>query len=112
MDEGCSRLCGGISRLEPSHMFISTRLEHVEVLDTRNISMDGVHDLTHDFQATIAAPVAIAIRLFAGASYLDLMQIHGSSRTALYDGMWEVVDAIDNTPTVGPVLLPMVCTEL
>ena len=38
--------------------------------------------------------VAIAVRFCAGASYLDLQDIHGVSRTACYACFHQVVDAI------------------
>ena len=38
--------------------------------------------------------MAIALRFCAGASYLDLQDIHGVSRTACYACFHQVVDAI------------------
>ena len=38
--------------------------------------------------------MAIAVRFCAGASYLDLQDVHGVSRTACYAFFHQVVDAI------------------
>lgn len=47
--------------------------------------------------------VAIAIRLLAGASYLDLLQFYVMINTALYSCLRPVVDAIINTSGVGDI---------
>ena len=59
--------------------------------------------------------VAVAIRLLAGASYLDLLEFYGMHKTTLYSCLWSVIDAINNTPGVGNIIFPgnrELCEEL
>lgn len=44
---------------------------------------------------------AMNLRMLAGASYLDIMEIHGVSRTTTYETFHRVVDAVNNHPTIG-----------
>ena len=50
--------------------------------------------------------MAVALRILAGASYLDVSVMFGLSVTTVYDILWQVVDAINNTPEVGPFVFP------
>ncbi|CAM9315284.1 unnamed protein product, partial [Ascophyllum nodosum] len=55
---------------------------------------------------SVESRVAIAIRLLAGGSYLDLVDIHGVSTSTAYLCMWCVIDAINNTTGVGDMCFP------
>lgn len=50
--------------------------------------------------------LAVALRMFAGASYIDVAVLFGISKESVFHIMWQVVDAINNTPTVGPFFFP------
>ncbi|CAB1102050.1 unnamed protein product [Ectocarpus sp. CCAP 1310/34] len=45
--------------------------------------------------------VAVALRILAGASYWDVTLMFGLSVPVTYQILWEVIDAINNTPAVG-----------
>jgi hypothetical protein len=49
----------------------------------------------------------IALRFFAGASYLDLIRIHGVSKPAVFKSIREVVKAINKHPDVGKAKFPV-----
>ena len=50
--------------------------------------------------------LAIGLRTLAGGSYLDVAARFGVSHSSAYTIMWAVVDAINNTPEVGPFFFP------
>lgn len=50
--------------------------------------------------------LAIGLRMLAGGSYLDVAARFGVSHPTVYTIMWEVIDAINNTPEVGPFFFP------
>lgn len=50
--------------------------------------------------------LAVALRILAGASYLDVMVLFGLGQTTVFTIMWEVVDAINKTPAVGGFFFP------
>jgi len=50
--------------------------------------------------------LAVAIRLLAGASYLDLLEFYGMYKTTLYSCLWSVVNAINNTQCMGDIIFP------
>lgn len=50
--------------------------------------------------------LAVALRMLAGASYLDIALLFGISKEAVFLILWEVVDAINNTPEVGSFFFP------
>ena len=50
--------------------------------------------------------LAVASRMFAGASYIDVALLFGIAKESVFHIMWQVVDAINNTPTVGPFFFP------
>ena len=57
--------------------------------------------------------MAIAVRFCAGASYLDLQDIHGVSRTACYACLHQVVDAIVKCRSqIGAMEVPRTPEEL
>lgn len=45
--------------------------------------------------------LSMALRIFAGGSYLDIMLLHGVHRSTLYKSLWRVVDALNNTQELG-----------
>lgn len=51
--------------------------------------------------------VAVALRILAGASYWDVVLMFGLSESAAYKILWEVIDAINNTPAVGAFDFPL-----
>ena len=56
----------------------------------------------------------VALRMFTGASYIDVALLFGIARESVFRIMWQVVDAIHNTPTVGPFFFPQTreeCTQ-
>jgi len=53
----------------------------------------------------------VALRLLAGASYLDVALLFGISRESVFKILWGVVDAINNTPAVGPFFFPQTVEE-
>lgn len=55
--------------------------------------------------------LAVALRMFAGASYIDVAVLYGIAKESVFHIMWEVVDAINNTPTVGPFFFPQTVEE-
>ena len=50
--------------------------------------------------------LAVASRMFAGASYTDVALLFGIAKGSVFHILWQVVDAINNTPTVGPFFFP------
>ena len=63
----------------------------------------------------VESRVAVAIRLLAGASYLDLLDVHGIHKSTAYECLWAVVDAINNTKDLGDIVFPRsttACTKL
>ena len=50
--------------------------------------------------------VAVALRMLAGASYLDIALLFGISVPTVFTILWEVIDAINSTPTVGGFFFP------
>ena len=50
--------------------------------------------------------LAVALRILAGASYLDVALLFGIANETVFHILWEVVDAINNTPKVGPFFFP------
>ena len=58
---------------------------------------------------------AIGLRMLAGGSYLDVAARFGVSHSTVYTILSEVIDAINNTPEVGPFFFPWhsqnQCTE-
>lgn len=62
---------------------------------------------------SVESRVAIALRFCAGASYLDLQDIHGVSRSACYACFHEVVDAIIKCRSkIGAMKFPKTPEEL
>ncbi|CAN0428067.1 unnamed protein product, partial [Laminaria digitata] len=62
---------------------------------------------------SVETRLAIALRLCAGASYLDLLTVYGVSTTALYACLHDVVDAIISRQSeVGPMGFPTTPAEL
>lgn len=56
--------------------------------------------------------LAVALRMFAGASSLDLSFLYCIAKEAAVCAiMWEVADAISNTPTAGSFLSPQMRKE-
>ncbi|CAB1103261.1 unnamed protein product [Ectocarpus sp. CCAP 1310/34] len=51
--------------------------------------------------------VAVALRILAGASYWDVLLMFGLSVAVTYQILWEVIDAINNTPAVGAFDFPL-----
>ena len=49
--------------------------------------------------------------MFAGASYIDVALLFGIAKESVFHIMWQVVDAINNTPTVGPFFFPQTREE-
>lgn len=49
--------------------------------------------------------------MLAGGSYLDVAGRFGVSTTSVYKILWEVVDAINNCPEVGPFFFPQTVPE-
>eukprot|EP00903_Cladosiphon_okamuranus_P015592 g14397.t1 len=43
--------------------------------------------------------LAVALRMFVGASYIDVALLFGVAKETVFRNMWEVVDVINNTPT-------------
>ena len=50
--------------------------------------------------------LAVALRLLAGAAYGDTAILFGLADTTIYQILWEVIDAINNTPEVGAFFFP------
>lgn len=50
--------------------------------------------------------VAIAIRMLAGGNYMDLAVLFGVGIPTVFSILWQVVDAINKTPAVGPFYFP------
>lgn len=50
--------------------------------------------------------LAIALRMMAGASYIDVAVCFGVSKETVFKVLWQAVDAINNTPEVGPFKFP------
>ena len=55
--------------------------------------------------------LAVASRMFAGASYIDVALLFGIAKESVFHIMWQVVDAINNTPTVGPFFILQIREE-
>ena len=55
--------------------------------------------------------LAVALRMFAGASYIDVALLFGIAKESVFHITWQVVDAINNTPTVGPFFFPQTREE-
>ena len=55
---------------------------------------------------SVESRVAIALRMLAGASYLDLVHQHGVAIQTVYDCLWYVVDAINASDSVGSFCFP------
>ena len=49
--------------------------------------------------------------MLAGGSYLDIAQRFGISQSTVFTIMGKVVDAINNTPEVGPFFFPQTDEE-
>lgn len=50
--------------------------------------------------------LAVALRILAGASYLDVAVMFGLGMPTVYRILWQVIDAINDCPEVGPFLFP------
>lgn len=50
--------------------------------------------------------LAMALRVLAGASYLDTGVMFGVALPTVYQNLWVVIDAINRTPEVGPFFFP------
>lgn len=50
--------------------------------------------------------LAVALRVLAGGSYLDIGLLFGVAFQSVYQILWEVIDAINSTPSVGPFIFP------
>ena len=50
--------------------------------------------------------VAVALRMLAGASYIDVAVLFGIAKETVFHVLWQVVDAINSTPAVGPFFFP------
>eukprot|EP00903_Cladosiphon_okamuranus_P019433 g17868.t1 len=50
--------------------------------------------------------LAVALRVLAGGSYLDIGLLFGVAFQSVYQILWEVIDAINSTPSVGPFFFP------
>lgn len=55
--------------------------------------------------------LAVALRILAGGSYLDASAMFGIAPNTVYHILWEVVDAINATPEVGPFFFPQTVSE-
>lgn len=55
--------------------------------------------------------LAVALRMFAGASYIDVAVLFGIAKETVFKIMWDVVDAINNTPAVGSFFFPQTVAE-
>ena len=50
--------------------------------------------------------VAVALRMLAGASYIDVAVLFGIAKETVFHVLWQVVDAINSTPAIGPFFFP------
>lgn len=50
--------------------------------------------------------LAVALRILAGASYWDVALMFGLAKPTVYLILWQVIDAINNTPAVGAFYFP------
>lgn len=50
--------------------------------------------------------LAVALRILAGGSYLDVAALFGLATATVYDILWDVIDAINDTPAVGTFYFP------
>ena len=55
--------------------------------------------------------LAIGLLMLAGGSYLDIALRFGISQSTVFTIMGKVVDAINNTPEVGPFFFPQTDEE-
>lgn len=55
---------------------------------------------------TVHLRVAIAIRLLAGGNYMDIAVVFGVGISTVFSILWQVVDAINSNPAVGPFFFP------
>ncbi|CAB1100982.1 unnamed protein product [Ectocarpus sp. CCAP 1310/34] len=51
--------------------------------------------------------VAAALRILAGGSYWDVALMFGLSRAVTFDILWQVIDAINETPAIGAFDFPL-----
>lgn len=66
---------------------------------------------TRDGAVPVEIRLAVALRMLAGASYIDLALLFGISKETVFHILWQVVDAINNTPEVGPFFFPQTVDE-
>lgn len=50
--------------------------------------------------------LAVALRILAGASYLDVAVMFGLGLPTVYKTLWMVIDAINDTEEIGPFFFP------
>lgn len=50
--------------------------------------------------------LAVALRVLAGGSCMDVGLVFGVAFQTVYQILWEVIDAINSTPSVGPFTFP------
>ncbi|CAB1105047.1 unnamed protein product [Ectocarpus sp. CCAP 1310/34] len=93
MDEGCFDKLADLLRpiLERNDFYARKRTRH------------GAVPVKHR--------LAVALRILAGASYMDVAVLFGIAKETVFHVLWEVVDAINNTPEVGPFFFPQTVEE-
>ena len=72
-----------------------------------------------DIEMELQINLGISLRMLAGGSSLDVGARFGISHSSIYPIMWEVVDAMNNTPEFGPFFFlqkvargPKACHEM
>lgn len=61
---------------------------------------------TRDGAVPVKIRLAVALRMFAGGSYVDIAILFGIAKESVFNIMWQVVDAINNTREVGRFFFP------
>lgn len=61
---------------------------------------------TPNGSARVEIHVAVALRILAGISYIDVAVKHGIAKETVYHILWEGVDAVNNMKEVSPFFLP------
>ena len=94
----CRKQCTAVVFSELTHDLMSS---HVALTEKR----------TRDGAVPVDIRLTVALRKFAGGSYVNIAVLLGISKESVFNIMWQVVDDINNTPEVGPFFFPQTADE-
>ena len=94
----CRQQCTAVVFSELTHGLM---FSHVALTEKR----------TCDGAVPMEIRLAVALRMSAGGSYVDIAVLFGISKDSMFSIMWQVVDGINNTPEVGAFFFPQTVDE-